>query len=91
VPGYVLLHGGADDVDLEVVLSGKFQSGLCQSGGEAHVAQFFWNFRVGEYQDITAQCVIEMGDFTVALDFEAAGGYFLWWSRLTVKDVPHDS
>ena len=87
---HVLLYRGANDVDLEVVLPGEAESGFCQLGRKAHMAQVFRNFRVVQGQNISGQRVIEIGDFAVALDFEAAGGDLLWLSGLAVKDFPHE-
>jgi len=41
-------------------------------------------------QNISGQSVIEIGDFTLALDLEAASRDLLRRSRLAAKDVPHD-
>ncbi len=87
---YVLLHGWANDVDLEVVLSGETESGFGQGGRKAHITQVFRNFRMVQSQNISGHCVIESGDFAVALDFEAARGDLLWLSRLAMKDLPHN-
>jgi hypothetical protein len=86
---YVLLYCWANDVDLEVVLSGETESGFCQMGPQAHMAQVFRNFRMVQRQNISGQSVIEIGDFAVAVDFEAAGRDLLRLTGLTMKDFPH--
>jgi hypothetical protein len=43
---YILLYRWANNVDLEVVLSGPTESSLCERGRKTHIAQFFRNFRV---------------------------------------------
>jgi len=53
------------------------------------VLQVFRDFRVVEGQDISRERVIQVGDSTVALDFEAAGSDLLWWARLAAKNIPH--
>ena len=55
---YKLLYGGANDVDLEVVLSGPTESGLCEGRGETHMAQFFRNLRVVQRENISGQAVV---------------------------------
>ena len=87
---YVLLHGWANDVDLEVVLSGESESGFGQGRRKAHMAQVFGDFRMVQGQNISGQRVIERGDFAVALDFEAARRDLLRRSRLAIKDLPHN-
>jgi hypothetical protein len=86
---YILLYRGANDVDLEVVLSGETESGFSQLGPQAHMAQVFRNFRMVEGQNISGQRVIEIGDFTVAVDFEATRRDLLRFSRIAVEDLPH--
>ena len=88
--GDVILDGGTDNVYLEVVVSGETESSFCQQGREAHVTQFFGDFRMFQRQNITGHSVIEIRNFTVALDFEAAGGDLLGNSRLALKEAPHD-
>ena len=84
-----MLDDGADDVDLEIVVPGKAKSSFRKQGRQAHVLQVFRDFRVVEGQDISRERVIEIGDSTVALDFEAAGGDLLWRARLAAKNIPH--
>ena len=86
---YVLLYCWANDVDLEVVLPGETESGFCQLGPQAHMAQVLRNFRMVKGQNISGQSVIEIGDFTVPLDFEAAGRDLLRLPGLPMKDIPH--
>jgi hypothetical protein len=88
--GYVVLDCGTDNVYLEVVVSGETESGFCQPGREAHVTEFFGDFRMFQRQNVSGQSVIEVRNFTVALDFEAAGGDLLWDSGLALKELPHD-
>ena len=89
VLGCVLLGGGADEVDLEVVFAGVAQAGFGEGGGQALVAQCFGDFGVREHQDISAQRIFQVGDFAVPLDFKAAGGYLLGGARFAAKDIPH--
>jgi hypothetical protein len=58
VLGDVLLNCGANDVDLEVAVSGPMESGLCEGGREAHMAQFFGNLRVVQRENISGQTVV---------------------------------
>ena len=87
---YILLYRGANDVDLEIVLPGEAESGFCQPGRQAHMAQVFRDFGMVQRQNISGQRVIEIGDFTVAVDFEAAGRDLLRLTGLTMKDFPHE-
>ena len=86
----ILLYRRTNNVDLEVVISGPTESGFCQGGRESHMTQFFRNFRMVQGKNISGQSVIEIGDFTIAIDFEAASRDLLRLSRLAVKDVPHE-
>jgi len=52
VLGYVLLHGGADHIDLEIMVSCKAESGFREVGREAHVLHLFRDFSVLERQDV---------------------------------------
>jgi hypothetical protein len=86
---YILLYRGANDVDLEVMLSGETESCFCQRGCEAHMAQAFRNLRMVQGQNISGQRVIEVGEVAVALDFEATRRDLLRFSRIAVEDLPH--
>ena len=44
---YVLLHRGANNIDLEVVLSGPMKGSLCQRGRKTQMTQFFRNLSMG--------------------------------------------
>src|ERR1700674_1319332 len=87
---YIFLHRWTNNVYLEVVLSGPVESSFCQRVGKTHSTQFFGNFSVDQLQDISAETVLKIGDFTVPLDFHAATGYHLRWLRLMAEDVPRD-
>jgi len=47
VLGYVLLHRGANNIDLEVVLSSPMKGRLCQRGRKTQMTQFFRNLSMG--------------------------------------------
>ena len=44
---YILLHRGANNIDLEVVLSGPMKGSLCQRGRKTHMTQFVRNLGMG--------------------------------------------
>jgi hypothetical protein len=82
---YVLPHYGTNNVYLEVFLTSPVESGFCQRGSKTHGSQFFRDFRVDELQDISAQAVFEIGDFSTPLDLNAARGYQMLRQGLTAK------
>jgi hypothetical protein len=82
---YVLPHYGTNNVYLEVFLTGPVESSFCQRGSKTCGSQFFRDFRVDELQDISAQAVFKIGDFTVPLDFYAARRYQMQRQGLTAK------
>jgi len=69
---YILLYGGANNIDLEIMISGPTESSSARDDAKAHLTQFFRNFRMVQRQNISGQTVIEIGHFTVALNFEPA-------------------
>ena len=54
-------------------------------GPDAVASEFFRDFRMDELQDISAQAVFEIGDFSTPLDFNAARGYQMLRQGLTAK------
>ena len=72
---YVLPHRWTNNVYLEVFLACPLESSFCQRGSKTHGSQFLRDFSVCELQDISAQAVFKIGDFTVPLDFYAASRY----------------
>lgn len=86
---YVFPYGWTNDVNLEMVLTGEVESRFCESGSKALTAQFLRDFSMSKLQDISAHAVFKIGDFSVALDFEAASRDFLQFWRLMTKDFPH--
>jgi len=86
---YVLPYGWTNDVYLEMVLTGEMESRFCQNRSKAHIAQFLRDFSMSKLQDISAHAVFKIGDFSVALDFEAARRYLLRFWRFMAKDFPH--
>jgi len=86
---YILPHCPANNVDFKVVLPRPMESSFCERGRKARMAQSFRNFGMTQYQDIPAQAVFKIGDFSVPLYFETAGRHFLLHTRLTTKNFPH--
>jgi len=86
---YVLPYGWTNDVYLKVVLTGEMESRFRQNGSKAPIAQFLRDFSMSKLQDISAHAVFKIGDFSVALDFEAARRYLLRFWRFMTKDFPH--
>ena len=75
VPGYVLSHRRTNNIHLEVVLASPLERTFRQGGCKTHVAYFFRNFGMDQLQDVSAQTIFQIGDFTVPLDFYAASRY----------------
>jgi len=68
----------------------KANNGGDMSEAKNLLKEFLGNFRVNQFQDISAITVLKIGDFTVLLDFQAATGDQLLLWRLMTKDVPRD-
>ncbi len=68
----------ADDIDLQFVFSRIREGAFGKLRGESVAPQLLGNLGVLERKNAGTQGVLEIGDMTVAFEFEASGSDLLW-------------